>query len=323
TRRFNFTAYEEYSPLYLPISFATTYMVGFASPLALITQTLLYYWPAIHRIIRRDRKKIDTEQDDIHAKLMRRYPEVSLWYYLALSVICLALSTGVPFVQPSLNIPLSAILLSIALAGLFVVPQAFLQSMTGQRAALNLIAQIIPSALWPERPMANMGSEVFKFYLLSTVNAALAGVVALKFGHYMKVPPRYSFIALLIACITTTVIPIGVVDLIFAGVDDVCESGQAARLNCYRVQGIYTSSIVWGLIGPNRQFGKRGVYYGSVFALIAGALLPVVIWCCTRLCQRPKWLRSVNFAVALNGLAAIPPATGINYTSWFGVGFLF
>lgn len=38
----------------------------------------------------------------------------------------------------------------------------------------------------------------------------------------------------------------------------------------------------------------------------------------------PKsWIRYVSTPVILNGVGSIPPATGINYSSWFAVGFIF
>lgn len=38
------------------------------------------------------------------------------------------------------------------------------------------------------------------------------------------------------------------------------------------------NAVFRGLIGPKRQFGKGGVYYGEVYAVIAGAVLPLMLW---------------------------------------------
>ncbi|KAG8992951.1 hypothetical protein FRB90_000827 [Tulasnella sp. 427] len=110
TARFNVTAYEEYSPLYLPISFVITYMVAFAVPPALLVQTILHYWPVINRRLGRS-KNMEDEKEDIHAKLMHHYPEVPIWYYLALTALCVALAVGSAFAQPDLDVPASAIVL--------------------------------------------------------------------------------------------------------------------------------------------------------------------------------------------------------------------
>ena len=77
-----------------------------------------------------------------------------------------------------------------------------------------------------------------------------------------------------------------------------------------------------GLIGPQRQFGKGSIYYPFLYALIIGAFLPFPFWFWQR--RYPNsWTKYVSTPVLLNGVSFIPPATGINYSSWFVVGFVF
>ncbi|KAG9049592.1 hypothetical protein FS837_009792 [Tulasnella sp. UAMH 9824] len=260
TTRFNVTAYEEYSPLYLPISFALTYMLAFAIPPALVMHTVVYYGPVAYRLVR-NRKRSEDEKDDVHAKLMRRYPEVPHWWYLAIFAACLALSVGVAF--------------------------------------------------------------VFKVYTISTASVGSSFVQALKLGHYMKIPPKCTFLVLVVGVFVSTIFQIGVKELIFEGVKDVCQRGQPARLVCAHSQVFYTASIVWGLVGPKRQFDKGGIYYGPIYAVIAGAVLPVFFWWWNRRSPGRSWLKRFNVAVAVNGPTWIPPATGVNYSSWFAVGLIF
>lgn len=78
SNRFNLTAYENYSPLYLPATYAMTYMLAFALSTCVLVHTILYHG----RSLLNGMKKIRVEQDDIHAKLMRNYPEVPDWWYL-------------------------------------------------------------------------------------------------------------------------------------------------------------------------------------------------------------------------------------------------
>lgn len=55
---------------------------------------------------------------------------------------------------------------------------------------MNLLAEIIPGALLPGNPLANM---VFKAYSVQTLIEASAFVQDLKLSHYVKVPPRATF----------------------------------------------------------------------------------------------------------------------------------
>jgi hypothetical protein len=77
-----------------------------------------------------------------------------------------------------------------------------------------------------------------------------------------------------------------------------------------------------GLIGPSRQFGHGSIYNSQLYAIIVGALLPFPFWIMQR--RRPdSWAKYVSTPVVLLGVSYIPPATGINYSSWFAVGFVF
>ena len=76
---FNETAYNHYSPLYLPATYAMTYLLAFALSTCALVHTGLYHGQSLINGM----KKIKVERDDIHAKLMRNYLEVPEWWYLS------------------------------------------------------------------------------------------------------------------------------------------------------------------------------------------------------------------------------------------------
>ena len=87
-----------------------------------------------------------------------------------------------------------------------------------------------------------------------------------------------------------------------------------------------TTTIVFffprGLIGPTRQFGTGSIYHPHLYAIVAGVFIPMPAYFWQR--RYPNsWTRYVSTPVIIAGLSAIPPATGINYSSWFLVGFIF
>lgn len=73
----NIEKYEEYSPLFLSTTFAMCYGLSFASITSTISHTVLYFrkqiWVQSHRAL--------SDQPDIHARLMARYPQVPEWWY--------------------------------------------------------------------------------------------------------------------------------------------------------------------------------------------------------------------------------------------------
>ncbi|KAJ7287057.1 oligopeptide transporter [Mycena rebaudengoi] len=294
---FDIAAYDAYSPLFLPATYAMTYLIAFALSTCVIMRV---------------------ESDDIHAKLMRNYPEVPDWWYLA--SFCVFFSLAIVAVEVwHTEVPVWALLLSVILPIIYILPSGFIYAMTGQEITLNVLAQIIPGSLLPGNPLANM---VFKSYSVQTLTEATSFVQDLKLGHYVKVPPRASFLVQLVGTFLAAFLQVGVKTWIFANVEDICQPTQKSQLTCPHNQVFFTASAVWGLIGPSRQFGKGSIYHPHLYALAVGALLPLPFYLWQR--RYPKsWIKYVSTPVVLNGVSGIPPATGINYSAWFAVGMLF
>ncbi|TFK45067.1 oligopeptide transporter [Crucibulum laeve] len=311
---FDVDAYNNYSPLYLPATYAMTYLLAFALSTCVIVHTLLYHGRTLLNGI----KRIRVEQDDIHAKLMRNYPEVPDWWYAI--AFCVFFSLAVVAVEVwDTSVPVWSLLLAIMLPVIYILPSGFIYAMTGQGITLNILAQIIPGVLKPGNPLANM---VFKAYSVQTLVEATSFVQDLKLGHYVKVPPRATFLVQMIATTLAAFIQVGVKQWIFDNVEDICSANQKSQLTCPHNQVFFTASAVWGLIGPSRQFGKGSIYFPHLFAIIIGAVLPLPFWFWQR--RYPNsWTKYVSTPVILNGVSYIPPATGINYSAWFAVGFLF
>jgi OPT oligopeptide transporter protein len=82
---FNVQAYQAYSPLFIPASYAISYGLSFASITALLAHTFLYNSKLIWIHSRRSL----SEQPDIHARLMSVYKEVPDWWYLSIFGACI------------------------------------------------------------------------------------------------------------------------------------------------------------------------------------------------------------------------------------------
>jgi hypothetical protein len=178
------------------------------------------------------------------------------------------------------------------------------------------------------------------------MSQALTFVSDLKFGHYMKIPPRTMFMAQVVATTFSCFVQVIVLNYSLKTIPGVCEPTQPDHFTCPggRVffSGTYlslllhphppphpptnqrhtTASVIWGLIGPARIFSP-GQIYASLFLFFAlGAVTPLVIYLLAK--RRPKsFLRYLMAAVIFGGAGAIPPATPLNYLSWGIVGFVF
>lgn len=182
-------------------------------------------------------------------------------------------------------------------------------------------------------------------YCVTTTDAdarrsqALSFVSDLKFGHYMKIPPRTMFLSQVVATTFSCFIQVVVLNLALKNIDQVCEPHQPEHFTCpggrvffagrspflfptKRPTLTFLASVIWGLIGPDRMFSPGRIYGGLFLFFIVGAIVPVLIYVYVK--RRPKSpARFLMAPLIFGGAGAIPPATPLNYLSWGIVGFIF
>ncbi len=76
-------------------------------------------------------KRVKIERDDVHAKLMKNYPEVPDWWY-ALAFVTFFAVAVVATEAWDTGVPVYALLLSVLLPVVYVLPSGFIYAMTGQ-----------------------------------------------------------------------------------------------------------------------------------------------------------------------------------------------
>ncbi|KAK7685220.1 hypothetical protein QCA50_011583 [Cerrena zonata] len=263
-------------------------------------------------------KRSMNEQPDIHARLMSRYPQVPEWWYGVVFVTMFAFGT-VSIELWETDFPVWALVVALGVSFLYTIPIGMIQAITNQQIALNVISELVVGYMLPGRPVAMM---LFKTWGYITMAQALTFTSDFKLGHYMKIPPRPMFWAQIIASIVGLTVQLGVQTWMFANIPDLCKEDQPNGFTCPGTQVFGTASIIWGVIGPARQFSKGQIYYGLVFFFLLGAIMPIAGY----LIQR-RWPLSfakyVNFPVIFNGVSYIPPANANNYVPWALVGFIF
>jgi OPT family oligopeptide transporter len=146
-----------------------------------------------------------------------------------------------------------------------------IQAITNIQIGVSVIAELIIGYALPGRPTAMM---LFKTYGYITVAQALTFTSDFKLGHYMKIPPRAMFWAQVIATVVAGTVQLGVQAWMFTNIPDMCIAGQKDGFICPSTEVFGTASIIWGVIGPARQFSQGQVYYGmfsnsSFFELVS------------------------------------------------------
>lgn len=152
-----------------------------------------------------------------------------------------------------------------------------IQAITNQQVGLNVITELIIGYALPGRPVAMMMfktwgyitmaqgknlASVLRYLRLMILLPALQFTSDFKLGHYMKIPPRSMFWAQVVATAIAGTAQLGVQAWMFTNIPNICDPEQRDGFICPSTEVFGTASIIWGVIGPARQFSKGQIYYG-------------------------------------------------------------
>ncbi|KAF9233210.1 OPT oligopeptide transporter protein-domain-containing protein [Melanogaster broomeanus] len=303
---FNLTAYKAFGAYHdfaLRSTFAISYGLSFASITSTLMHALLFFRKQIWIQSRRSMH----EQPDIHARLMSKYKQVPEWWY---AIIFLSMFVfGIILIEVwHTEFPVWAFVLSLLIAFFYVVPIGMIQAITNQQVGLNVITELIVGYALPGRPIAMM---MFKTWGYIT----MAQVPLYRAFSFRTLNCDRIHLGQVVATVFAGTVQLGVQSWMFTNIPDMCATDQPDGFICPSTQVFGTASIIWGVIGPMRQFSSGQLYYALTFFFLIGTLCPLVAWLISL-----KWpnsfIRYVNFPVIFSGTGAIPPASAINYVSW-------
>ncbi|VUC37067.1 unnamed protein product [Clonostachys rosea] len=312
--QFDEEAYKKYSPMFLAPAFFLNYGLSFATLTAALVHTALNHSSEIWYRFR----AAGNQEPDVHMTMMKKYKEAPDWWYGIVWVCAMAfgLATVLGY---NTQLPWWGFIVSCLIAFVFIIPLAMIMGITNILISLNVLSPFIGGFIFPGRPIANM---LFKVYSTIVLGQAQVFSGDLKFAHYMKVPPRTTFFCQISAAIWSVFVQIAVMNWALGNIPNICEADQASNFTCPNGSTFFSSSIVWGVIGPRKFLGAGSMYQSIHYFWLLGALLPVILFFISR-----KWPKSIfrylHAPVLLGSLGWLPPATPLNFSTWAGVGLLF
>ncbi|KAF2664244.1 OPT family small oligopeptide transporter [Microthyrium microscopicum] len=312
--QFDEAKYKKYSPMFLAPTFALNYGLSFASLMAAIVHTTIFHRREIATRLKNSR----AEEPDIHMRLVAKYPEVPEWWYGALWLCSTAFGLAAVLAYPT-QLPWWAFIVSCLIALIFILPLCLIQGVTNIQLALNVLSPYLAGYLLPGRPI---GVMLFKVFSTIVVGNAQVFTSDLKLAHYMKIPPRTTFSVQIVAIIWSVFVQIATMNWVLANIPLACDPKQESHFTCPNGSTFFSSSIVWGVIGPARMFGPGSIYRPILWFWLLGALLPIAFCLLTKKFPR-SFVRHLNAPVMLGAMGWLPPATPLNFSSWAIVGLIF
>ncbi|MCD7445784.1 oligopeptide transporter 4 [Datura stramonium] len=315
-------AYAKQGRINISTFFALTYGLNFAAVVATLTQVALFNGKEILERFRASHKS--GKSDDIHTKLMKKYPDIPSWWFHGMLVISLALSLVLCIVwQDQVQLPWWGLLFAAAIALLFTLPISIITATTNMTPGLNVITEYIIGLIIPGKPIANVCFKTFGYISMSQTISFLGDF---KLGHYMKIPPRSMFIVQLLGTLIAGTINMSVAWWLLTNIDNICQD-QLLPINspwtCPGKRVFFDASVIWGLVGPKRMFGSLGNYGAQNWFFLGGLIAPILVWLLHKAFPNQNWIKLINVPVLLGATAQMPPATPLNFNSWIFFGILF
>ncbi|RDW59914.1 putative isp4 protein-2 [Coleophoma cylindrospora] len=307
-------AYEAYSPIFMPATFALGYGISFAVMSCLPVHVYLYHFDDIKQALMNKNRK------DIHARLMSSYKDLPWWVYPGMTIIIIVLAIIVQEVWHT-GMPVWGVFLAFAMAAFYVIPVGTVFAVANLNSnVLTVLGEIISGYLIPGKPIVML---IFKFYAYTGLSQAMNYASDMKLGLYMKIPRRTLFAAQLTACILGSLTQNGVLLWMLGHIKGICDQAQPNGYTCPQGRVNFTSSIIWGAIGPARLYSVGKQYSGLLHLFWIGALLPVMTFQLKKYLPNNRFLNAIHWPLFFAGTGNLPPATGVNYTTAFVVSLIF
>jgi OPT family oligopeptide transporter len=201
---------------------------------------------------------------------MQRYKEVPEWVYLIVLLVSMVIGMVGVGIYPTNTSPV-VLVFGIIMPLFCMIPCGLIQAVTGIAVPLNVLAEFIGGSLVAGN--AN-GLMYFKTYGYIAVYQALAFSSDLKLAHYLKIPPRSTFSAQMVATFIYCMVSAAIFNFAM-GFKDICTADAEFKFTCPNQRTFYTAALFWGTISPKRLFGPGQRYNLMLLGFPVGFLMVV------------------------------------------------
>jgi OPT family small oligopeptide transporter len=324
---FDNNRYQAYSPPYLSAGNVVIYMFFFGVYTSTLTYTFLYHrreivtgFKGLINSFRKSPVAQDEKLVDVHHRLMKSYPEVPEWWYM-LCLVC-AIGLGVAGISGwETHTTPGVVFYGLALCLVFVIPVGIIKAMTGIEVTLNVLAEFVGGSFVEGNALA---MNYFKSFGYVTCAHAVWFSNDLKLAHYVKIPPRHTFMAQMVATFVGTLVCVGVLNFQLRHINAVCTPDAQFRLTCPGVNTFFTASVLWGTVGPTKIWGSNGQYTETLIGFPMGVIIVFIFWGLSKKFPNWTWVRQIHpVAIMYGGIVWAPynmsyvwPSVPIAYVSW-------
>lgn len=255
--------------------------------------------------------------DDPFSVSMKKYPEVPEWWFTVILVICIVFSIITVEVY-DLQTPVWTIFFALALNFVFLLPFAIVYAATGTQNSINVLLEMIIGYALP----GNGTALNYVKTLGTNIDVQAENYFTnQKQAHYWRIAPRALFRVQMVSVIVNSLLSVGVIEVVLDSVSGFCEPHQPQKFTCPGSNTFYSSSVIWGVIGPKRVFG--GLYPILQWCFLIGFLAAFPCWALKKYYGHTTIGKYLHPIVLSFGLMNYAPYNLTYYTPGFIASFFF
>ncbi|CZR63038.1 related to Oligopeptide transporter 2 [Phialocephala subalpina] len=211
------------------------------------------------------------DNDDPHSRMMRAYPEVADWWFIAVLLISLVLGIVALKAYP-VDTPVWTLFAVVGLSAVFLIPSALLLANANVTMGFNVLFQLLAGYWFVGNPEALI---IVTAYGQNFNSQAENYISDQKMGHYAKIPPRAVFRGQMISVLINCFIFIGMLDWMVDNFDHgtLCEWNNPQHFVCTDAVLVFASAIEYGAFGAKNFFT---LYPFLPWCFLVGGLVGIV-----------------------------------------------
>lgn len=321
---FDVAAYEKYGPPFYSAANLVTYGAFFLIYPFSFFHVLFMRWAqlkqafvGLYRTVLRKSGSTYDSFDDPFSRSMTKYKETPEWWFLVVLVISLVFGILCVKLYPA-ETPVWSLFFALALNFVFLIPLSIIYATTGFQFGLNVLVELIIGYAIPNNGLALMLVKALGYNIDGQCQIFLGD---LKIGHNLRLPPRALFRIQMISTVVYSFVSLGVVNLAMLTIKDYCQPHQPQKFTCPSSTTFYSSSVIWGVIGPKKVF--NGIYPELRWCFLIGFVLVFPVVFLQKYFKRNKTIQRFQPTLIIGGMLNWSPYNLSYYTPGVIAAFCF
>ncbi|GEQ68735.1 hypothetical protein JCM33374_g2403 [Metschnikowia sp. JCM 33374] len=254
---------------------------------------------------------------DAFSKSMRKYKEVPEWCFFIVLIISIVLAILCVKLYP-METPVWTIFFALGINFVFLIPLTLIYSITGFSFGLNVLVELITGYALPGNGMALMFVKALGYNI---DGQAQNYITDQKQAHYLRIPPRALFRTQIISTIISCFISLAVINFSIKNITNYCEFGQEQKFTCPSANTFFSSSVLWGVIGPKKVFS--GLYPILKWCFLIGFLLAPILFAVRKYFGKYEAVKYFHPVLVIGGFLIYAPYNLSYYTPGMIASFFF